>query len=522
MQTNSNSSSHGWLYYLFWGAVVVILLFFNYMYFYEHTSSNSEVINDYSLRDEDLKDIRVPAVAGLFYPADVYQLSDMVDNYLAKAKTGNSQRPHIIVVPHAGYKYSAQIAASAYKKLLPFREEIKKVILVGPSHFVALQGIALSPTKSFKTVLGNIPTDAEISSVLSTFEGFSYNEAAHKKEHSLEVQLPFLQKVLHKFSIVPLVYGDVNPRLLADALKPFINRDDVLIVVSADLSHYLDYDTAKVVDGVTIDMVAHSQALQNHQSCGAIGINAAILLAKDNNLHPKLIDIANSGDVTGDHDSVVGYASWVFDKKDKEESVAMSPLEQEVENLNNFARHNGAKLIEIAQTALEQAAKLQKEYRPSRKDFPEILFNKGAAFVTLTKNGELRGCIGSLMPRQAIALDIAANTFAAAMEDSRFSPVTADELPSVDISVSLLSSYEPINYADEADLLSQLQPGVDGLVIRDGDRQGLFLPSVWKQLPDSKEFLNNLKIKAGLSPAYWSNKIKAYRFRVVEIKKNAD
>lgn len=521
MQTDSNSSFHGWLYYLFWGAVVVILLFLNYIYFYEHTSSNSEVINDYSLRDEDLNEVRVPAVVGLFYPADIYQLSDMVDNYLAKAKVGSTQRPHIIVVPHAGYKYSAQIAAGAYKKLLPFRHEIKKVILVGPSHFVALKGIALSPAKSFKSVLGAVPTDPEMTRILSTFEGFSFNEAAHKKEHSLEVQLPFLQKVLDKFSIVPLVYGDVNPQLLADALKPFVERDDVLIVVSADLSHYLDYKTAKVVDGVTIDMVSRSQALENHRSCGAVGINAAILLAKDGNLYPKLIDIANSGDVTGDHDSVVGYASWVFDKKGEEELV-LSPLEQEVENLNNFARHNGAKLFEIAQTALTKAVTEHEDYRPSRKDFAEVVFNKGAAFVTLTKNGELRGCIGSLMPRQAIALDIAANTYAAAMEDSRFSPVTAAELPALDISISLLSSYEPIKYKDETDLLRQLQPGVDGLVIRDGDRQGLFLPSVWKQLPDAKEFLNNLKIKAGLSPAYWSDKIKAYRFRVVEIKKNAD
>ena len=521
MKKDSDSSLHGWLYYTLWGIAIVILLFLNYMYFYKHTSSNSEVINDYALKDEDLNDVRIPAVAGLFYPADVYQLSDMVDNYLQQAQSGNTQRPHIIIVPHAGYQYSAQIAANAYKKLLPFQKEIKKVILIGPSHYVALKGVALSPSKSFKNALGNIQIDDEITKILSTFEGFSYNEAAHKKEHSLEVQLPFLQKILSNFTIVPLVYGQVEPQILADALKPFIKRKDVLVVISADLSHYLDYDTAKIVDGVTIDMVEKSQPLEEHQSCGAIGINAAILLSKYGNLHPRLIDMANSGDVTGGKDRVVGYASWIFDKS-KESEIKKTPLEQEVENLNNFARHNGEKLIEIAQKSLETAIKFNEKYKPSRKEYPDVLFNKGASFVTLNKQGNLRGCIGSLFPRQAVALDIAANAYAAAMEDERFEPVKPEELPLLDISISLLSGYEPINYKDEEDLLKQLQPGIDGLVIRDGDRQGLFLPSVWKQLPESKEFLNNIKIKAGLSPSYWSNNIKVYRFRVVEIKKNAN
>ena len=148
------------------------------------------------------------------------------------------------------------------------------------------------------------------------------------------------------------------------------------------------------------------------------------------------------------------------------------------------------------------------------------MFNKGAAFVTLTKNAALRGCIGSLVPGRAVALDVAENTYAAALEDKRFPPVSADELKDIRISISLLSDYERIYFNSEKELLDKINAGTDGLVIRDGDRQGLFLPSVWEQLPEKTEFLTNLKLKAGLSPSYWSDKIRAYRFRVVEIKNN--
>lgn len=508
--------------YIFIAAAGIALLALNWFYFDNHASSNSEVINNYSLRDEDMNKTRVPAVAGLFYPADVYQLSSVVDGYLSQASSALTPRPHMMVVPHAGYQYSAAVAAAAYKKLLPFQNEIKKVILIGPSHRVALRGAALSSAASFSTPLGSVPTDAAITAGLARLPGFDYNDRAHAEEHSLEVQLPFLQKVLgKKFTIVPLVYGLADPADLAAALSPYLARNDTLLVFSADLSHYLDYTTAKAVDGLTADMVGRKQALESHQSCGATGINTALLLAKQYAFQPRLLDMANSGDVTGERDSVVGYASWIFDKKDQPEKP-LTPLEQEVENLRFFAKHYGTKLMQIAETALNLAVKDKRQFEPSRGDFDDILFNKGAAFVTLTENGGLRGCIGTLVAKQAIARDIAANAYAAAMEDSRFEPVTEAELPGLKISISLLTGYEPLVYADEEDLLNQLQPGVDGLVIRDGDRQALFLPSVWAQLPDKRDFLNNLKLKAGFSPSFWSNQIKAYRFRTVEIKQHED
>ena len=501
--------------YFLIAAIVIIVLLLNFFFIRDYVSSNSELINNYALRDADMNKTREAAVAGLFYPADYYQLENDVNGYLQTSAPTLTKRPHIIVVPHAGYMYSARVAAKAYQRLLPFASEIKKVVLVGPAHRVAVNGAALSSADKFKTPLGTVPTDREMAEYLAAQPGFAYNDKAHKDEHSLEVQLPFLQKTLKNFRIVPIVYGQIQPEKLAAALRPLLESNDTLLIVSADLSHYLNSDTARLLDNATARMVAEGKPLDQHQSCGATGINTAMLLAGQKGLRPQLLDMANSGDTAGGKDSVVGYAAWMFAEPSAPEEE-LSPLEQEVENLENFARHNKDNLLKIARLALIEAVK-GKHYQPSRDDYPDVLFNKGAVFVTLTRNGELRGCIGSLLPTRAAALDIAENTFAAANEDGRFTPLTADELPQIKFSISLLSGYERIRFNSEEDLLAQIIPGVDGLVLRDGDRQGLFLPSVWKQLPDKKDFLNNLKIKAGLSPSYWSPKVKIYRFRTVEV-----
>ena len=183
-----------------------------------------------------------------------------------------------------------------------------------------------------------------------------------------------------------------------------------------------------------------------------------------------------------------------------------------------FASLYKKNLRNIAKISLEKAVIKQKHYSPSRRSFPEDVFDKGASFITIYKNGELRGCIGSVLPTMSIAQNIADNTYSAALEDSRFSAITEDELPYLTYSISLLSGFEEIKYSNEADLLNQIQNNIDGIVIRDGDRQGVFLPSVWEQLPDKEEFFKQLKVKAGMNPEYWNNRIKVYRFRTVEVK----
>lgn len=521
MNKEVNIDSRPWWHYIIIIAVVAVLLGLNYCYLDDRMSSNSEVINNFSVKEDEMNKVRIPAVAGLFYAADANQLSVDVEGYLKRAEAVSMpQRPEMLIVPHAGYQYSAIVAASAYKKLQPYQNEIKNVILVGPSHRVAFSGIALPSSSEFITPLGRVSVNQEIIGELATQNGFVTNDAAHAKEHSLEVQIPFLQKTLKNFQIIPLVYGEVSPDVLAQALLPYLKRKDTIIVFSADLSHYLDYNEAKTTDEKTAELVSTKTDLEDHRSCGVVGINASLRLAKTQFLQPRLLDMANSGDTGGERDSVVGYASWAFLGNNPVTEVIRTPLEQEVENIKNFATLYGNDLVKITESALNNAVLHHKHYNPPHRDFEDNLFNKGASFITLTKDGRLRGCIGSLIPKEAIAMDVAENTYRAAMEDNRFPELTAEELPSISFTISLLSDYERIRFESEEDLLNQIVAGTDGLVLRDGDRQGLFLPSVWKELPNKKEFLQNLKLKAGMSPSYWSDKIKVYRFRVVEIKKN--
>ena len=515
---------YGRIWHYVWIALVIIaLLAINYCAFNKFLSSNAGLITDFSLSEDDMDKSRDPAVAGIFYSAEAQQLDAEVKHYLSQPVGIGDRQPKILVVPHAGYYYSAQTAAKAYIELERFSDKIHTVILLGPSHQVAFRGAALPTSDDFKTPLGKVRINKTITEALAAKPEFMYNDKAHQKEHSLEVQLPFLQKVLKKFTIVPIVYGNISPDVLAAALREYIKKPGVLLVVSADLSHYYKAEEAEVLDQATADLVAKGAAeIKEHMSCGAIGINTAILLAKADNLQPRLLDLTHSGNISGDMSGVVGYASWIFAEKPEEGANPLTPIEEETQNLENFAHRYGEELLNIAERALNKAVLEKKELKISRQDYEDILFDKGASFVTLTINGELRGCIGTLIPQEGIALNIAANAYRAALEDSRFPPLSAEELPQTAVSISLLTDFERIRFTTEADLLNKIIPGVDGLVLRDGDRQGVFLPTVWEELPQPQDFLNNLKLKAGLSPNYWSDKIKVYRFRTVEISKHED
>lgn len=511
-QTNNDDTPH-YLRRVLLVIGIVLLVILNYFYFREKISSNSELITRFAKKADPMEKYRHPAVAGLFYAAAPQDLNDDVVRYLNAAGSGYEKMPKMLIVPHAGYQYSAPAAAQAYRPLADFAGRIKTVILLGPAHWAAVKGAALSSADWFVTPLGKVPVDRELTASLSSVKGFAVNDAAHKDEHSLEVQLPFLQKVLGDFKIVPIVYGALNPQDTAEALRPYLEEDGTLLVVSADLSHYYPYEDAQAADHQTASQINDMEPeLKDHQSCGAGGINTALIMAQLMYLQPEILSLINSGDTAGSKENVVGYGAWAF--------TPTGRTEQEAAALESYAGVYKRELLRIARTALEESVIHDRAYEPSREDYDDELFDKGAAFVTLEKEGALRGCIGSLYPKRAVALDIAENTRNAAAKDGRFMPVTVDELDKINISVSLLTGFERIFYQSEEDLLNRLQKGIDGLVIRDGNRQGLFLPSVWKQLPDKEEFLRNLKLKAGMSPSYWSNAIKVYRFRTVEIKEN--
>ena len=508
------------IHYILIAIVILAVIVLNYYRFEKHISSNPSLITEYRPKEDELAIYRTPAVAGLFYAQDKAKLDSEVEHYLSSLHNGSEFQPRILIVPHAGYQYSAQTAGKAYAKLQKYADKIKTVILVGPSHRVVFKGVALSSADYFTTPLGKTALNKDIISLLQANPQFKLNNTAHKDEHSLEVQLPFLQKVLKNFTIVPLVYGDVKPDILAEAISPLLQREDTLLVISADLSHYNDYAQAQELDSQTAKLVEQNKAeIEEYMSCGAIGINAALILSQEQSMHPTTIDLINSGDTGGDKERVVGYGAWSFEKKEPK-SPPLSKLEQETNNLQQYVTSYGKDLLQIVARSLQKAVTEHKVYSPSRKDYADELFNKGASFVTLKQNQELRGCIGTVIPHVAIAQDVAENAYRAAMEDSRFQSLTQKELANLTFSISLLTEFEPIHYKDADDLVSQIQAGIDGIIIRDGDRQGLFLPSVWQELPDKEEFMKHLKIKAGINPSYWSENLKVYRFRTVEIKSN--
>ena len=261
-----------------------------------------------------MSQIRQPAVAGLFYPADKQALEKEVNEYLEQANYGRDIIPKAIVVPHAGYVYSGAIAASAFKQIIPIKDNINRVVLLGPSHRVAFNGLAVPESDSFKTPLGNIPIDQKAIQSLSNLPQVIASDQAHREEHSLEVQLPFLQEILGDFSLVPLVVGDAERHEVAEVLNRLWGDEHTLIVISTDLSHYHNYNEAKQIDHMTSDAIINLQPEQisYEDACGRNGLKGLMTIAREKNLTAELIDLRNSGDTAGDKSRVVGYGAYVF------------------------------------------------------------------------------------------------------------------------------------------------------------------------------------------------------------------
>ncbi|MCX4187054.1 AmmeMemoRadiSam system protein B [Methylophaga sp. OBS4] len=258
--------------------------------------------------------IRPSAVAGLFYPADTDTLNHIIANELDKSVSSTPLTPKALIVPHAGYVYSGAIAASAYRYLKPLKHTISRVVLIGPSHRVPFDGLAVSGADWFETPLGLVAVDRHASSSIMSIEGVHVLEHAHAREHSLEVQLPFLQYLLDDFKIVPVVAGHASPQLVAQVLESLWGGPETLIVVSSDLSHYLNYDTAREIDAETSEAIINldNHLIDGYHACGSVGINGLLLYARRHQLHGQVLDLRNSGDTAGKKDSVVGYGAYLF------------------------------------------------------------------------------------------------------------------------------------------------------------------------------------------------------------------
>ena len=465
--------------------------------------------------------IRPTAVAGSFYPDRPQDLDALLARCWDDAKITVGPVPKAVVAPHAGYVYSGAVAASAYARIKPAHGRITRVILLGPCHRVAVNGLALSGADAFDTPLGPVEIDKEAAALISDLPQVQTFDETHAQEHSLEVHLPFLMSVLDDFKVLPLVVGQATPDQIAAVLDKLWGGPETLIVVSSDLSHYLDYDSAREIDQRTcqaIEALAPDR-ISSHGACGRFPLGGLLKLAKAKGMTVETVDLRNSGDTAGPRDRVVGYGSWLF-----LENPAAAAQEDETDFAAQtralLVRH-GTDLLRLAASSIEYGLETGQPLTPDVTTAPADLAAPGACFVTLKKNGQLRGCIGSPEAHRPLITDVAVNAHAAASRDPRFPKLAAAELPDITLSISVLSPQAPMTVRDEADLLAQLRPGVDGLVIADGGKRALFLPSVWDQLPDKRAFLDHLKRKAGMAADHWSAAFQARRF-VAEEAQSAD
>lgn len=260
-----------------------------------------------------MRTIRPPAVAGMFYPADAQELHRELQQLLGAA-VADAPPPKALIVPHAGYVYSGPVAARAYAQLIPLRERIRRVVLLGPAHRVAFRGLAASSASGFRTPLGDVPLDTAALTPLLELPQVRVLDEAHAQEHSLEVQLPFLQETLGDFRLLPLVVGDATYAEVAEVLEMVWGGDETLILISSDLSHYHDYATAQRLDRATSNAIAtlHPERIDYDHACGRTPVGGLLLAARKHGLHAEVLDLRNSGDTAGPRDRVVGYGAYAL------------------------------------------------------------------------------------------------------------------------------------------------------------------------------------------------------------------
>jgi len=446
---------------------------------------------------------RMPAVhpaqvAGTFYPSDPAALGAALDQAFAAAPPCPF-RAKMVVVPHAGIAYSGRIAAMALCALDASRR-LRRVVILGPNHRVPLDGIALHPAKAWATPLGVAPVAEDAARAIESLDGVAVDPRPFVGEHSLEMPLIFVQRLLPQVEIVPALVGDAPPELVEEAVERLWGGPETAICLSSDLSHFLSAPAARTRDEATRAKIERGvwSELQPGDACGYAALRGAIRVAEARGMRTTGIAFATSDEAGGPGERVVGYGAFAFEEAD----------------VARLADADRAQLLAVAAASLEFAATHAGE-APGvalAAAVAPALSAQRASFVTLERDGRLRGCIGSPASRRKLADDVAANAVAAGFGDPRFFPLKAAELANLTISISLLSPATPLALTDEDELIAKLHPGRDGLILRERDASALFLPSVWDALPDRRAFVRQLKRKMGRADDHWSDSMRAWRF----------
>ncbi|MEE4263448.1 MAG: AmmeMemoRadiSam system protein B [Desulfobacteraceae bacterium] len=451
--------------------------------------------------------VRRPVRAGSFYPADAPELTRMIDRLTQKAQKTRVRIPRdkalrALIMPHAGYIYSGWTAAHASQVLK--RNQFSKVVLIGPDHKIGIRNGAICDAAAYQTPLGRIELHGDTAGLRRQPALFQSLPLSMDSEHSLEVILPFLQTYLGKFDLVPIIVGRADVEPLAEALNTLID-DNTLLVVSSDLSHFLDYSDAVSMDRETvagiIDLDPAMLVSKANRACGLTPLLILTEIARRNHWQPVLLHYSNSGDTAGSRSRVVGYTTIAF--------FGDQLMDKQHDSKAGFSEEQGQALVKLARhTIMEKLGRNIPDSEPGMnapllKD--EKFKSHCGTFVTLKIRGQLRGCIGNLSSTETVWDGVKRNAINAAFHDPRFSPITAKEFDQIKIEVSVLTEPRPLEYLNGKDLTQKLRVNVDGLIIRKGHASATFLPQVWEQLPRPEEFLSHLCMKAGLPSDAWKD-----------------
>lgn len=455
------------------------------------------------------EEIRESVIAGTWYPGSAAELRKQIEDFLGRATTPELPGPlNALIAPHAGYVFSGQVAAYAYKLLE--KQRFESVIVLAPSHHARFTGVSVYDRGGFRTPLGEVPLDYALIEALEKRDGrIRFVREAHVKEHALEIQLPFLQVLMPGFKLVPLVMGEQDyssSQWLAEAIADCVRGKSVLVVASSDLSHYRTYEEAKQLDQILMDKVnafdprgMYEKLSQGQcEACGGGPMLAAMLIARSQGAtSSRVLHYANSGDVSNDRNRVVGYLAAAFWTGPPLKADSQAGAKKAGVDLGLTAEEK-ALLHRIVKETIEARCRGTKP--PPFEPVTPILKQQRGAFVTLHKHGELRGCIGSIMSDRPLVETVTEMALAAAFRDPRFPAVTPDELKELDYEISVLTPLRKIKDVRE------IQVGVHGIFLRGDGRSGLLLPQVATENGwDRNAFLQNTCRKAGLPSEAWKD-----------------
>lgn len=461
------------------------------------------------IRDHITTLIREPYNAGRFYPSDPVELRRIVTGYIDAAPVVKENRPDGIISPHAGYVYSGHVAGHAYRQLVGHSYD--SVVVLAPSHFEPLNYMSIMPEGFYQTLLGDVAINSELAEEITqkhdrfrlSYDGHLVGKGGYS-EHSLEVQIPFLQVALNEFKLVPIIIGNgcLDPiEELGQVLAEIMTDRNVLLVASTDLSHFHGYNDANRIDGRIIELIkardvsAIVRGCRNRdvEACGYLPVAVLLSALESERTHVEILKYANSGDVVdGSHDRVVGYLAASVYKNKSGDKDAFRLTDEEKRALLAAAR---------------ESVRQRDEVSVGTESVTDSLRAERGLFVTLTKQGELRGCIGTMTPQQPLYELIGHIAYQAAFHDPRFAPVEADELDDIEYEITVLEPFTRVNDVNKIII------GRDGLMIRKDGRQGVLLPQVASDRGWSREqFLEAICQKANLPRDAWKGGAKLWKF----------